>query len=301
MKGRASIRSFPIKYRGKADKDVWLIVSGCVIDMTDDRSSETPQEDEIRKAVRERYRQVAVKEVPCCSQEGSATCGCGGIYPSAEMLSLPAEALVASAGCGNPMAIAELQEGMTVVDLGSGGGIDVFLASKRVGVSGKAYGIDATPEMISRARKTATENGFDNVEFRLGEIEHIPLEPGTADVVISNCVINLSPDKSKVFGEALRILKPGGKLAVSDMVLLRPLPPELKRDMMAWSSCLSGALLAEDYIEAIKSAGFERAEIVSKVMYTDAQLRAGVTDSDTSIDLSELAASCGVVAFKPAR
>jgi arsenite methyltransferase len=155
--------------------------------------------------------------------------------------------------------------------------------------------------MISRARKTAKENGFENVEFRLGEIEHIPLESDVADVVISNCVINLSPDKSKVFREALRILRPGGKLAVSDMVLLRALPPELKRDMLAWSSCLSGALPMDDYIEAIKSAGFEQVEIVSKVEYTDAQLRAGVTDSEAPVDLSSLAASCGVVAFKPAR
>ncbi len=274
-------------------------MSGRMFDMADKESSETLQEDEIRKAVRDRYRQVAVKEAPCCPQGAGATCGCGGIYPSAEMLSLPNEALVASAGCGNPMAIVDLREGMTVVDLGSGGGIDAFLASKRVGTSGKVYGVDATPEMISRARKTAKENGFENVEFRLGEIEHIPLESSVADVVISNCVINLSPDKGRVFREAFRVLKPGGKLAVSDMVLLRPLPPELKKDALAWSACLSGALLEEDYIGSIRAAGFERTDVVSKVVYTDGQLRQGITDPDSELDLSSLAASCGVVAFKP--
>lgn len=272
-----------------------------VSEVTGNGVSENPREDDIRRAVRDRYKQLALKEVPCCSQPDGADCGCRGIYPSAEMLSLPAEALVASAGCGNPTAIAELEEGMVVVDLGSGGGIDVFLASRQVGPTGRIYGIDATPEMISRARKTARENGFDNVEFRLGEIEHIPLGSGLADVVISNCVVNLSPDKEQVFMEALRILKPGGKLAVSDMVLLRALPPELKKDMLAWSSCLSGALLEEDYIEAIESAGFERVEVVGRAEYTEEQLRHGIADSDIAVDLSSLAASCEVVAFKPMR
>jgi len=277
------------------------IVSGRMFDMANQESSEGPKEDEIRKAVRDRYRQLAVKEMPCCSQESETMCGCGGIYSSAEMLSLPAEALVVSAGCGNPTAIAELREGMTVVDLGSGGGIDAFLASKRVGRDGKVYGIDATPEMISRARKTARESGFDNVEFRLGEIEHIPLESCTADVIISNCVINLSPDKRQVFREAFRILRPGGKLAVSDIVLLRELPPELRKDMTAWSACVSGAILEEDYLEAMRSVGFESVEVVDKFVYSEGQLRPFISAEPSGQDLSSLVASCRVTAVKPAR
>ena len=268
--------------------------------MTDGESPGSQKEHEIRDAVRSRYKKLAQKAVPCCPQPEASTCGCGEIYPSAEILSLPAEALVASAGCGNPTAIAELEEGMVVVDLGSGGGIDVFLASKRVGPSGKVYGIDATPEMIARARKTAKDNAFDNVEFRLGEIEHMPLENGIADVIISNCVINLSPDKDQVFREAFRILKPGGKLAVSDMVLVRKLPPELEKDMVAWSSCISGALLEMDYIGAIRRAGFEKVEVLSRTEYSDEQLRGAISNPEIKGDLSGLVASCGVVAFKPA-
>lgn len=268
-------------------------------DMNDDDAPADPREDEIRKAVRDRYKKLAVKEVPCCPQESAAMCGCRGIYSSPEMQSLPAEALVASAGCGNPTAIAELREGMTVVDLGSGGGIDAFLASKQVGADGKVYGIDATPEMIARARKTAKENGFDNVEFRLGEIEHMPLESRVADVVISNCVINLSPDKAQVFSEAFRVLKHGGKLAVSDIVLLRELPPELRNDMAAWSACVSGALLEEDYIETIRCAGFDRVEVVDKVVYSEEQLKSYISSVPAGQSLSSLVASCRVVAIKP--
>jgi ubiquinone/menaquinone biosynthesis C-methylase UbiE len=267
-------------------------------DMDDDTPSVPPKEDEIRRAVRDRYRQLAMKEVTCCPQGGEAMCGCTGIYPSADALSLPAEALAASAGCGNPTAIAELREGMTVVDLGSGGGIDAFLASKRVGAGGKVYGIDATPEMISRARRTAVENGFANVEFRLGEIEHIPLESCVADVVISNCVVNLSPDKRQVFEEAFRILKPGGKLAVSDIVLMRELPAALRKDMAAWSACVSGALLEEDYLEVIRHAGFESVEVVDRVVYSDEQVRSYIS-AESGQGLESLVASCRVTAVRP--
>lgn len=204
-----------------------------------------------------------------------------------------------SAGCGNPIAIAELQEGMVVVDLGSGGGIDAFLASKRVGASGKVYGIDATPEMIARARKTARENGYDNVEFRLGEIEHIPLESNIADVIISNCVINLSPDKPQVFREAFRILRPGGKLTVSDILLMRELPPELKDDMEAWSACFSGALLEQDYLQAIEDAGFESAKVVDRHVYSEEQLRSYTTTTLPEEGIESTVASCRVSAFKP--
>jgi arsenite methyltransferase len=262
-------------------------------------SDESPSEEDVRKAVKERYSRLAVKEMPCCGAEPAASPCCRGLYSEGEAASLPAESRIVSAGCGNPTAIADLEEGAVVVDLGSGGGIDAFLSSKKVGPRGRVYGIDATPEMIDRATRTAKANGYENVEFRLGQNEDIPLESNVADVVISNCVINLSPDKARVFREAFRILKPGGKIAVSDMVLLRPLPPELKKDMVAWSACLSGALLKDDYIGSIKAAGFERVEVVSEVVYPEEQLRSGISDPDSSVDLSSLAASCGIVAFKP--
>ena len=266
-------------------------------DLCDNHS---PTEDEVRKAVRERYTRVALRDGSCCSSDVETMCRCGGIYASADLVSVPVEAQVASAGCGNPMAIADLRPGMVVVDLGSGGGIDVFLASKRVGPEGKVYGIDATPEMIFRARKTARENGFENVEFRLGEIEHMPLESGIADVVISNCVINLSPDKDQVFREAFRVLKPGGKLAVSDIVLLRELPDSLRKDMAAWSACVSGALLEEDYLASIARAGFVDVSVIDKQVYTEVQLSSYISSEDPDKDLSSLVASAKVVAFKPA-
>lgn len=267
--------------------------------MSDDNASKKVDEDGVRTAVRERYTKVALRGSSCCSSSNETMCRCGGLYPSEDASTLPSEALVASAGCGNPTAIAALESGMVVVDLGSGGGIDAFLASKKVGPGGRVYGIDATPEMVFRARKTARENGYDNVEFRLGEIEHIPLESSSADVVISNCVINLSPDKSRVFEEAFRILRPGGKLAVSDVVLLRPLPEELEGDMSAWSACVSGALLEEQYLAAIRGAGFEEVEVIDRVVYSDEQMRSYVSTAHGTSDLSSLAASARVVAFKP--
>jgi arsenite methyltransferase len=259
----------------------------------------TPTEDDVRKSVRERYTRVALREASCCGSDVETMCRCGGIYSSADLISVPLEAQVASAGCGNPMAIADLGPGMVVVDLGSGGGIDAFLASKRVGVDGKVYGIDATPEMIFRARKTAKDNGFENVEFRLGEIEHIPLDADVADVVISNCVINLSPDKDQVFREAFRILKPGGKLAVSDIVLLRELPELLMGDTSAWSACVSGALPEGEYLAAMSRAGFVDVAVVSKDVYSEEQLGPYVSAGESGPDLSSLIASAKVVAFKP--
>ena len=267
--------------------------------MTDNEHSENTREADIREAVRDRYKRLAQKETPCCSSPEEATCSCGGIYPSAEILSLPAEAVAVSAGCGNPAAIAELKEGMVVVDLGSGGGIDAFLASKRVGPTGKVYGIDATPEMIARARKTAKENGFDNVEFRLGEIEHIPLESNVADVVISNCVINLSPNKPHVFKEAFRVLRPGGKLAISDILLMKELPSAIREDMAAWSACVSGAMLEEDYLQAIRNAGFVSEKVVDRQVYSEEQLRSHISTDSFTGNLGALVASCRVSAFKP--
>ncbi|MEM0344261.1 MAG: arsenite methyltransferase [Thermoplasmata archaeon] len=264
------------------------------------------QEIAVREAVRERYTKLAKSEAPCCTPTTTSSCGCGGIYPQAEILSLPSDAIAVSAGCGNPTAIARLKPGMVVVDLGSGGGIDVFLAAKKVGDKGKVYGIDATPEMIYRARRTAAENGYRNVEFRLGEIEHVPLESGIADVVISNCVINLSPDKEQVFREAFRILKPGGRLAVSDIVLMGELPEAIRQDLKGWSECISGAVSEKEYIGAMKRAGFKKVTVEERRVFTHEQLSELLSGSDDAparsvggVDLGRLVASYKISAVKP--
>jgi len=265
-----------------------------------------PSEEDVRKAVRERYGALALTPSSCCGSKTETMCGCAGIYPKAEIISLPSEAVAVSAGCGNPTAIANLKPGMTVVDLGSGGGIDCFLSARKVGPKGKVYGIDATPEMIHRARRTAEENGYDNVEFRLGEIEHMPLDDHVADVVISNCVINLSPDKEQVFKEAFRVLKPGGKLAVSDIVLLKDLPVEVANDLRAWSECVSGAVSEKEYIGAMRKAGFGDIKVQERAIYTHEQLSDYLKDTDmggisktAGMDLSNLVASYKISAAKP--
>lgn len=265
-------------------------------------------QEDVRRAVKDKYTKLATSDASCCAGTQSYACSCGGIYPQAEILSLPSEAIAVSAGCGNPTAIAGLKPGMTVVDLGSGGGIDVFLSAKKVGPKGKAIGIDATPEMIYRARKTAKENGYENVEFRLGEIEHIPLDGSIADVVISNCVINLSPDKEQVFRESFRILRPGGKLAVSDIVLLRDLPEVVKNDLATWTECVSGAVSESEYIGAMKKAGFEKVKVEERAIYTHEQLsdyikgtKAEIQSKARGIDLSKLIASYKISAVKPAK
>jgi len=264
------------------------------------------KDEDVRKAVREHYSKLALTETPCCTPSASSTCGCNAIYPQAEIVSLPSEAIAVSAGCGNPTAIASLKPGMVVVDLGSGGGIDVFLSAKKVGDSGKVIGVDATPEMIYRARETARKNGYKNVEFRLGEIEHIPLEREIADVVISNCVINLSPDKNQVFRDAFRVLKPGGKLAVSDIVLLKNIPEDIRSDLGSWSVCVSGAVSEQEYIGGIKKAGFEKIKVEERVVYTHEQLADYLKDTDSEkyskvagVDLSRLIASYKISAVKP--
>lgn len=267
-------------------------------------SSKVTSEEEIRRAVRGRYSRLAQSGQPCC--DPGSSCGCGSIYPQATISTLPADAIAVSAGCGNPTAIASLKPGMTVVDFGSGGGIDAFLAAKKVGPKGKVYGIDATHEMVLRARKTSRENGFENVEFRLGEIEHVPLDSGVADVVISNCVINLSPDKEQVFREAFRILRPGGRIAVSDIVLLEDLPEDVRSDLSAWSSCVSGAITEEEYLGAMKRAGFEKVKVEDRVVYRHEQLSGYLKETSLSgdpklkdVDLSNLVASYRITARKP--
>ncbi len=205
-----------------------------------------------------------------------------GLYAQTDIADLPSTVTDVSFGCGNPTAIAALQPGETVLDLGSGGGIDCFLAAKMVGPTGQVYGVDMTPEMIALARKNAGKVGATNVEFRLGEIERLPIGDATIDVIISNCVINLSPDKDQVFREAFRVLKPGGRLQVSDIVWTRPVPQEVKDDIEQWAGCIAGALLESEYVGKIAGAGF-----------------GDVTSVATEYPRGKGVASANVVAFKP--
>jgi ubiquinone/menaquinone biosynthesis C-methylase UbiE len=169
-------------------------------------------------------------------------------------------------GCGNPVALASLKEGETVVDLGAGGGLDCFLAAKKVGANGRVIGVDMTPEMLDKAKRNCSKGGYKNVEFRLGEIENLPVADNTADVIISNCVINLSPNKQRVFGEAFRVLKPKGRLMISDMVLLKAVPEVVKKSVLAYVGCISGAEMKTDYIQLIKNAGFEEVKVVDETV-----------------------------------
>jgi arsenite methyltransferase len=224
---------------------------------------------DIKNIVREKYGTIAAASGSCCP---SASC-CGGPalteigkrigYAEAEIAAVP-EGANLGLGCGNPIALASLKEGETVLDLGSGAGFDCFLAAGRVGNTGRVIGVDMTPEMVERARENAARDGVDNVEFRLGDIEHLPVENGSVDVIISNCVINLAPDKGRVFREAFRVLKPGGRLMVSDIVLTRPLPDFVKNSVAAYVGCIAGATVREDYLEAMRQAGFEDVTVQSE-------------------------------------
>jgi len=270
------------------------------------KGSPKVSEEDVRMAVKERYAALAQQGPSCCGSGSrpDTMCACSDLYPKADIISLPEDAIAVSAGCGNPTAIANLKKGMTVVDLGSGGGIDVFLSAKKVGPTGKVYGIDATPEMINRARRTAKENGYENTEFRLGEIEHMPLENGIADVIISNCVINLSPDKQQVFKEAFRVLKAGGRLAVSDIVLMKELPEDVLKDLGSWSECVSGAVSEEIYIGALKSAGFTNIKVEDRAVYSHDMLKdylksASISEKLQGVDLSDMIASYRISALKP--
>jgi SAM-dependent methyltransferase len=235
-------------------------------------------DEQIKKAVREGYGQRARGEGGCCEPKFESSC-CGSTispetavsimvgYTPEDLKVLP-EGANLGLGCGNPVAIAELEEGMTVLDLGSGPGIDCFLAANRVGPTGRVIGVDMTPDMLELARKNAEEGGFDNVEFRKGEIEKMPVDDGTVDVIISNCVINLSPDKPQVFREAFRALKPGGRIMVSDIVLMGELPEDVKKSVYEYVSCVAGASQREDYLRYIEEAGFEEVEVVDETSYS---------------------------------
>ncbi|MFZ3077764.1 MAG: arsenite methyltransferase [Candidatus Aenigmatarchaeota archaeon] len=216
------------------------------------------KKDEIRKSVREGYGKIAAAGSSCCGNNNSQNIKKSIGYADGEISSAPEGAV--SFGCGNPIAMASLKEGETVLDLGSGTGFDCFLAARKVGKSGKVIGVDMTPEMIKRAKENAKKGNYKNVEFRLGEIENLPAEDGSVDAIISNCVINLSPDKKKVFKEAYRVLKPGGRIMVSDIVLTKELPPGIKDSIAARVGCLAGAMKKDEYISIIKKAGFRKIE-----------------------------------------
>jgi arsenite methyltransferase len=244
--------------------------------------------DPIRESVREHYAERARTSTSCCGPEGG--CDNSEALYNVEMLSdLPSDVAGFSLGCGDPISLAALQPGETVVDLGSGGGLDCFLAARQVGPEGRVIGVDMTPEMLERARAAATRLGAANVEFRNGFLEALPLEDGSANVVISNCVINLSPDKPQVFREVFRALKPGGRLAVSDIVTRGPLPEAVQRDLEAWGACVAGALSVEDYTRGLTEAGFGQVRI---------EPRAG-SDPSLAEVVGELVFSASITAQKP--
>jgi SAM-dependent methyltransferase len=246
------------------------------------------KKEEIKKVVRERYARVAKQSSPygalvsndiqsgtccnastspCCSGSASAQTISRAIGYSEEELGSVPDGANLGLGCGNPLALASLKKGEIVLDLGSGGGFDCFLAADRVGKKGKVIGVDMTPEMLERARENARKGDYKNVEFRLGEIENLPVADSSVDVVISNCVINLSTDKKRVFQEGFRALKPGGRLMISDIVLLQELPDSIKDSVTAYVGCVSGAMLKDDYLRTVKAAGFRKVKILEETAF----------------------------------
>ena len=274
------------------------------------------EEEKAKKIVREGYAKVAQTECSCYTTDSSCCSGPSLAedisrqigYSDEDMQAVP-EGANLGLGCGNPVALASLIEGETVVDLGSGPGFDSFLAARRVGQTGRVIGVDMTPEMIDKARENARKGGFENVEFRLGEIEHLPIADNSADAIISNCVINLVPDKKAVFADAFRILKPGGRLMVSDIVLLKELPQAVKESVAAYVGCVAGASIKADYIGAIEKAGFDPVEVIEEkgfpitLMANDPTGKAVMESMDIKeADATELGssiASVSVFARKP--
>ncbi|MFA4837482.1 MAG: arsenite methyltransferase [Dehalococcoidia bacterium] len=272
--------------------------------------------DEIKKVVRDRYAGIAVRP------DGGCGCGpscCGGStkpgaisrqigYSGKDIESVPSGANL-GLGCGNPLALASLKEGEVVLDLGAGAGFDCFLAAERVGKTGRVIGVDMTLEMVARARANAQKGGYKNVEFRLGEIENLPVADSSVDAVISNCVINLVPDKRRAFREAFRALKPGGRIMVSDIVLLGELPLNIRQNIDLYIGCVAGAMLRDSYLETIKAAGFEQIEVVSespfsvKLIASDPTVRVIAENSgvsmETAADVMGSIISVTVHALKP--
>jgi SAM-dependent methyltransferase len=267
---------------------------------------------EIQNAVKDKYGAIAAGVSRksggsgCCGPSG---CGCSdpitsNLYSDAERDALPDTAVQASLGCGNPTALLALEQGQTVLDLGSGGGIDVLLSAKRVGPTGKVYGLDMTDEMLALARENQQKAGVTNVEFLEGTIEHIPLPAGSVDVIISNCVINLSSDKDAVLREAFRVLKPGGRFAVSDVVVLGEVPVDVRRSMELWVGCIAGALGADEYATKLAKAGFEDVDVESWRVYDVEDARAFLSEAGLDVDriaplVKDKVASAFIRARKP--
>jgi arsenite methyltransferase len=246
---------------------------------------------DIKELVREKYGQAALR----VTTSGSSCCGSGpatdccdpitsNLYDKNQAGQIPEEALLASLGCGNPTALAKLNPGEVVLDLGSGGGIDVLLSAKRVGPTGKAYGLDMTDEMLALANENKRKAGIENVEFLKGEIEHIPLPDASVDVVISNCVINLSADKDAVLREAFRVLRPGGRFAVSDVVTRGEMLPEIRKNVLLWVGCIAGALEENDYVSKLASAGFEQIDLEPTRIYRIEDAREFFTGQNIDVD-----------------
>jgi len=298
-----------------------------------------PEKDaeEIKKYVRKRYGGLARQQMQsggktsCCGPRTSC-CGPGttasvtpsraeALYGRETIQELPESVTGLALGCGDPTALADLKPGEVVLDLGSGGGIDCFIAARKVGAKGRVIGLDMTPDMLSLARENAKKLGMANVEFRLGEMEHMPVESNSVDIILSNCVINLSPDKDAVFCEAFRVLKPGGRLCVSDIVLLGELPEEVKGSLEDWAHCVAGALRKDDYMDKMRAAGFAEVKAESKsislCLSSGDALSAAVSDhlddlraaglvevkaesnGSTSVHLSDVVVSAAVTAVKP--
>jgi arsenite methyltransferase len=266
----------------------------------------------IKEVVKEKYGQAALRVnsggSSCCGASASSGLGCDPItadlYNDSEAQQIPAEALLASLGCGNPTALAQLNPGEVVLDLGSGGGIDVLLSARRVGPTGKAYGLDMTAEMLALANENKRKAGAENVEFLQGEIEHIPLPDSSVDVIISNCVINLSADKDRVLREAFRVLKPGGRFAVSDVVTRGEIPAKIRQSLLLWVGCVAGALQETEYRQKLAAAGFERIEIEPTRIYRTEDAREFLSAEGLDVDaiapqVDEKIISAFVRAVKP--
>lgn len=261
----------------------------------------------IHEVVREHYAERIKNNASCCGPSSDCCSTDSNLYPADLLATLPEGESTISYGCGDPITLASLEPGQTVLDLGSGAGLDCFFAAKKVGETGHVIGVDMTPEMIERARSSAKRLELQNVEFRQGYLEDLPVQSATVDVIISNCVINLAPDKSKVFAEALRVLKPGGKLAVSDIVTDGPLPDAIKKSLSAWAGCVAGAVEAKDYIGMMEAVGFSDISIVP--VYFDPQtVDSAINDMKDVIELKTISRqdasravySAKITAYKPA-
>jgi arsenite methyltransferase len=272
-----------------------------------DQMTQTPTP--IHEVVREHYAERIKNNASCCGPQ-SGDSGCcsteSNLYPADLLATLPEGESALSYGCGDPITLASLQPGQTVLDLGSGAGLDCFFAAKKVGDTGHVIGVDMTPEMIERATSSAKRLNIQNVEFRQGLLEDLPVEAGTVDVIISNCVINLSPDKARVFAEAFRVLKPGGKLAVSDIVTDGPLPDSIKQSLSAWAGCVAGAVEASEYTRMMEAVGFTNVSL-TPVFFDRETVDAALDDLKDTVELKtlpradvyEAVYSARITAYKP--